>query len=402
MDTFDPKPKLEELDGQEFKRSIEKTSSMFSGQRRYVGSPFPFRQVGQAGMWMSEPFQALAEVSDELCLYRGCQTESINHPTANLQMNTGSRFGGEPAIGSWVNYGLGTSNRNLPGFFVLPDVYVPQGGTGNWSNGYLPAHLQATVLRNGKSPMLDLARPQGISSEMEEAQIRYLSKLEKRHQNQHPEHKLLESRMLNYELAFRMQEEIPEILDLSGESKLAKEGYGLEDGRSDQAFARRLLLARRLVEKGVRFVQAYSVGWDSHDDLKTAHANRIRGVDRPIAGLIRDLKERGLLDSTLVVVCGEFGRSPDNAVKRGRVGRDHNPQAMNILLAGGGVASGKVIGATDEIGEKAVEVVHPLRDFHVTLLHLLGIDDNRLTYFHGGRFRQLSQVGGQVIRELVG
>ncbi len=402
MDTFDPKPKLTEMDGREFKRSREKTSAMFSGNRRYVGSPFKFRQVGQAGLWMSEPFGALAEVADELCVYKGCQVESINHPTANLHMNTGSRFGGEPAIGSWVNYGLGSVNKNLPGFFVLPDVYVPQGGTPNWSNGYLPAHLQATVLRNGKSPILDLHPPQGITRQAERAQIDFLATLEKIHREQHPEHDLLESRMLNYEMAFRMQAEVPEVMDLKGEDARTIASYGMGDGMSDQGFARRLLLSRRLVENGVRFVQAYSVGWDSHDDLKTAHGNRIRGVDRPITGLLQDLKTKGLLDSTLVVICGEFGRSPDNAVKRGRVGRDHNPKAMNILMAGGGVPAGKVIGATDELGEQAVDVVHPLKDFHVTLLHLLGLNDNKLTYFHGGRFRQLSQVGGELIQELVG
>lgn len=402
IDTFDPKPRLAELDGKEFHRGREMTSAMYSGNRRYVASPFGFRQTGQSGLWMCNEFRHLAEVADDLCLYRGCQAESINHPTANLHMNTGNRFGGDPAIGSWVNYGLGTANDNLPGFFVLPDVCHPQGGAANWSNGFLPAHFQATPLRSRGAPILNLQPPEGKTRRLERGGLDFLAQLEAGHRARHPGHELLESRMRTYELAFRMQAEVPGILDLAGEEEATLKMYGIGQGRSDESFARRCLLARRLVEQGVRFVQVYSVGWDSHDDLKTAHGNRIRAMDQPVTALIRDLKQRGLLEQTLIVWCGEFGRSPDNAVKRGRVGRDHNPDAMSILMAGGGTPAGCVVGATDEIGARAVEVVHPLRDFHVTLLHLLGLDDNKLTYFHGGRFKQLSQTGGQAIRPLVG
>jgi len=401
LDTFDPKPKLTKLDGTQFQQSGRLLSAMASGQRRYVGSPFGFRRTGQGGLWMCDRFEHLGSVADELCVYRGCQAESINHPTANLHMNTGSRFGGDPAVGSWVSYGLGTENENLPSFVVLPDAYFPQGGSANWSNGFLTAHYQGTPLRPQGSPVLDLHPPAHTTREMERANLDLLARLEDLHHRQHPHHEELAARMHSYELAFRMQREVPDLVDLADEPRHVLQMYGVEAKGFDDSFARRCLLARRMIERGVRFVQVYSVGWDSHDDLQGAHGARIRTVDRPLTALIRDLRQRGLLDETLVVWCGEFGRSPDNAVGRGRVGRDHNATAMSVLLAGGGVKRGCAVGATDEIGLKAIEAVHPIKDLHVTLLHLLGLNDNKLTYFHGGRFKQLSQTGGEVIRELL-
>ena len=401
IDTFDPKPELTKRDGGEFKQSGKLLSAMASGNRRYVGSPFKFRKTGESGLWMCDRFQHLASVADELCIYRGGQAQSVNHPTANLHMNTGNRFGGDPGIGSWVSYGLGTENQDLPSFVVLPDVYFPQAGAANWSNGFLPAHFQGTTLRPQGSPILDLHPPQHMTREMERHNLDLLGVLEKSHRERHPQHEVLAARMHNYELAFRMQTQVPELLDLSGEPKHIRKLYGIDESPTD-SFGRRMLLARRLVEKGVRFVQAYSVGWDSHDDLVTAHGNRIKTIDKPIAGLIRDLRQRDLLDETLIIWCGEFGRSPDNSVKRGRVGRDHNATAMSMLFAGGGVKAGHAIGSTDEIGLSATEVVHPIKDIHTTILHLLGLNDNKLTYFHGGRYKQLSQTGGEVIREIIG
>jgi len=402
IDTFDPKPRLAELDGQFFQRKGRLLSAMASGKRRYVKSPFGFRQAGQAGHWICDRFEHLAGVADELCIYRGGQAESINHPTANLHMNTGNRFGGDPAVGSWVTHGLGAGNQNLPAFVVLPDVYYPQAGPANWSNGFLPAELQGTPLRAKGSPILDLHPPQHMTRRMERRNLDLLSDLEKSHRERHPDHEVLEARLHNYELAFRMQTEVPGLIDLGGEPEQVRRLYGIGEKHTD-AFGRRCLLARRLVEKGVRFVQAYSVGWDSHDDLVNNHGNLIRSVDKPIAGLIRDLRDRDLLRETLIIWCGEFGRSPDNQAHRGRQngGRDHNAKGMSMWFAGGGVPAGKVIGATDEIGLEAVEVVHPIRDIHCSILHLLGLDDNKLTYFHGGRFKQLSQTGGAVIKELV-
>ena len=401
IDTFDPKPKLSDLHMQEFERKDKFASAMASGKRYYVQSPFKFRRAGKSGLWMNELFEQLAGVGDELCVYKGCVAESINHPTACFHMNTGSRFGGEPAVGSWVTYGLGSVNQNLPGFVVLPEAYYPQGGSANWSNGYLPAHYQGTSLRPSGSPILDLNPPAGVTRQQQRANLDLLAQLERGHQERHPQHDELAARLHSYELAYRMQAQVPELIDLSRESEKTLAAYGIGQEETD-AFGRKCLLARRLIENGVRFVQVFSGGWDSHDYIEKAHSARIRTVDKPMAALIADLKQRGMLDDTLVIWAGEFGRSPDNGMRGGiKAGRDHNAKAMNIVLAGGGVRGGQVAGATDDIGGKAVEVSHPIKDLHVTLLHLLGLDDNTLTYFHGGRFKQLSQTGGEVIRELL-
>ncbi|HYT88192.1 MAG TPA: DUF1501 domain-containing protein, partial [Gemmataceae bacterium] len=250
-------------------------------------------------------------------------------------------------------------------------------------------------------PILDLNPPAGVTRATQRRNLDLLAELNRDHQTRHPQNADLSARMETYELAFRMQTEVPRVLSLDGESALTQRLYGIGEPETD-IFGRKCLLARRLVEQGVRFVQLYASGWDSHDYIEDAHRNRMRAVDRPIAGLLFDLKRRGLLESTLVVWAGEFGRSPDNGIRGGiKVGRDHNAGAMTVWLAGGGVKAGHIVGATDDIGQRAVEVVHPLKDLHVTLLHLLGLDDNRLTYFHGGRFKQLSQTGGQVIREIL-
>jgi hypothetical protein len=401
IDTFDPKPELEKLHLQEFVREGKMKSAMESGKRYYVRSPFKFRKAGQSGADIAENWEHLARVADDICFYRGCQVDSVNHPTAMYQMNTGNRFGGDPGIGSWVTYGLGSLNQNLPGFIVLPEVSYPQGGAANWSNGFLPANFQGTPLRAKGSPILDLTPPPGITREHQRQNLDLLAKLNTAHLEQHPQHDELAARMEAYELAFRMQMQVPGLLDLTKEDAALKELYGIGKEPTD-AFGRKCLLARRLVEQGVRFVQLYAGTWDSHDYIERAHGNLVRQVDRPIAALLADLKQRSLLDSTLVVWCGEFGRSPDNGVRGGTAyGRDHNPHAMTIWLSGGGVRAGHTIGATDETGAQAVEGKAHVRDLHVTLLKLLGLDDNKLTYFHGGRFKQLSQFGGTPIKELI-
>ena len=401
IDTFDPKAKLNELHLQEFNASGEDKSPMSSGKRYYVKSPFEFHKAGQSGADMNKHWKKLSDVADDLCFYRGLQVESVNHPTANYHVNTGNRFGGDPAMGAWVNFGLGTENNDLPGFIVLPELSYPQGGASNWSNGFLSSSFQATALRPKGSPLLDINPPQGVTRKQQRRNLDFLSKLNRRHAEQHPQHKELVARMKNYELAFRMQMQVPDIVNIDDETDKIKEMYGVGKEPTDN-FARRCLLARKLVEKGVRFVQLYASTWDSHDYIAKAHASRIHNVDQPITALIKDLKQRGLLDETLVVWMGEFGRTPDNGIRGGiKYGRDHNPDAMNVWLAGGGVKAGHTIGATDEIGAKAVEAVHPLRDFHITLLRLLGLDDNKLTYFHAGRFKQMSQFGGDPIKELM-
>ncbi|HQU46905.1 MAG TPA: DUF1501 domain-containing protein, partial [Pirellulales bacterium] len=291
---------------------------------------------------------------------------------------------------------------NLPGFIVLPEVTYPQGGAANWSNGFLPAVYQGTPLRAKGSPILDLNPPPGITPEHQRANLDFLAQLNRAHHERHAWHDELSARIDNYELAFRMQAQTPGLLDLGAEDEGTLTMYGIGRGPTD-AFGRKCLLARRLIEQGVRFVQLYHGSWDSHDFIERAHGNLVRQVDRPIAALLIDLRRRGLLEETLVVWCGEFGRTPDNGVRGGTAyGRDHNPKAMTIWLAGGGVNAGHTIGATDETGAEAVECVHHVRDLHVTLLRLLGLDDNKLTYYHSGRFKQLSQFGGQPIKELMG
>lgn len=405
IDTFDPKPKLAELHMTRFQKERNKfEANMNTGERYYVRSPFAFRRAGKVGIEINSLLPAFAGVVDECCFYRGLKAESVNHPTALYHLNTGTQFGGDPAVGAWTAYGLGTVNQNLPAFVVLPDIAFPQGGAANWSNGYLPAHYQGTPLRPQGAPILDMAPPPGVTPERQRANLDFLNALNRLHQEHHPYHADLAARIESYELAFRMQAEMPEVVDLSKESPetLALYGIGGPDKEAD-AIGRRCLLARKLVESGVRFVQVIAMGWDSHDYIEKAHGARLAAIDKPIAGLIADLKRTGLLDETLVVWAGEFGRSPDNGIRRGNPawGRDHNANAMTVWLAGAGVPKGAIVGATDEVGGQAVEVVHPLKDFHVTLLHLLGLDDNRLRYFHAGREKQLSQVGGELIRPLL-
>ena len=402
LDTFDPKPKLRDLHMTEFHRGSKFASKMESGKRYYVQSPFQFKRAGSQGLEINTLWQHFAGCVDDVCFYRGLQAESTDHPTACYHMNTGSWFGGDPAVGAWVTYGLGTENENLPAFVVLPDIMYPQGGSANWSNGFMPAQYQGTAFRAQGSPILDLKPPTGVTRDLQRANLDLLADLNGWHQQHHQWHDVLGARMASYELAYRMQMEIPEVLDIDNEPESTKELYGLNSNET-HAFGRRCLLARRLVEKGVRFVQIYSTGWDSHDFIENAHGARIRAVDKPIAGLLKDLKRTGLLDETLVIWGGEFGRSPDNGVRGGAetIGRDHNAKAMSVWMAGGGVKRGAVVGATDELGQNAVECVHPINDYHSTLLRLMGLDDNKLRFFHEGRDKQLSQFGGQVIDELL-
>jgi hypothetical protein len=401
MDTFDPKPKLTER----HKTESKLTAGLATGFKFFVGSPFGFRKVGQSGLDMCDQWVHLAdpEVADELCNYRGCQAESLNHPEALFHMNTGSRLGADPALGSWINYGLGSVNQNLPGYVVMTEMAMPQGGPTNWNNGFLPTSYQGTRLRPEGSPILDLKSAPYKNRKHFRQTLDELAMLNKKHAAFHPEDEALIARMENYELAYRMQMEVPEVINIDSETEATQDMYGMNEPET-AAFGKQCLMARRLVEQGVRFVQIFSGGWDSHDYLERGHTSRIKSVDKPMAALIKDLKRRGMLDETLVVWTGEFGRTPDNN-KRGGVyslGRGHNVDAMTMLLAGGGVQKGTIVGGTDELGAEAAECVHPIRDLHVTLLRLMGLDDNKLTYFHAGRFKQLSQFGGEIIPELIG
>lgn len=405
IDTIDPKSKLVDLHMTEFvKENTKFEASMNTGKRYYVRSPFEFRRAGQVGIEINAKLRQFADCVDDVCFYRGLQATSVNHPTALYHINTGNRFGGDPAIGSWVTYGLGTENQNLPGFVVLPDLAYPQGGAANWSNGFLPAHYQGTPLRPAGSPVLDMSPPEYVTETQQRETLNLLGKLNRRHMAQHPDHQELSARIESYELAFRMQAEMPEAINIDSEQEETKQLYGVGSENSEvDSIGRRCLLARRLVERGVRFVQVIVSGWDSHDYIEKAHGSRLDAIDQPFAGLLKDLKRTGMLDETLVVWAGEFGRSPDNGVRGGGTawGRDHNAPAMGFWMAGGDAPRGKIVGATDETGRSAIEAVHPIRDMHVTLLHLLGLDDTELTYFAQGRDKQLSQTGGQLIEELI-
>ncbi len=403
IDTFDPKPELTKQHLKAFTRNGDMESAMSSGKRYFVKSPFDFVRAGNCGADIAEPWVHLRKMVDDICFYRGAQVESVNHPTACYQLNTGNQFGGDPAVGSWVTYGLGSSNENLPGFVVLPRSSYPQGGAGNWSNGFLPAKWQGTPLRPDGSPILNLSPPAGISDKRQREDLDLLAQLNQKHLAERTGRDDLSARMQSYELAYAMQSEVPGVIDIGGESQQTLDAYGIGDASTD-SFGRKCLLARRLVEQGVRFVQAYAGNWDSHDYIERAHGSLIRSVDKPIAALLRDLKQRDMLKDTLVIWCGEFGRTPDNGLRGGgrSYGRDHNAKAMAMWFAGGGTNAGHTVGATDEIGAEAVESVHHIRDVHVTLLHLLGLDDNKLTFYHAGRHKQLSQFGGEVIQELLG
>ena len=405
IDTIDPKPRLGDLHMTEFAKEKNKfEASMNTGKRYYVKSPFKFNRAGQLGIEINTLFESFSDCVDNVCFYRGLQATSVNHPTALYHLNTGNRFGGDPAIGSWAAYGLGTENENLPAFIVLPDVAYPQGGAANWSNGFLPAHYQGTPLRAQGAPVLDMTPPDYVTEYQQRANLDLLGKLNRKHEQRHPGHEELAARIESYELAFRMQAEMPDAIDIESEDAATRALYGIGgDNKDADSIGRRCLLARRLVERGVRFVQVIAGGWDSHDYIEKAHGARMRAVDKPIGGLLKDLERRGLLEDTLVVWSGEFGRSPDNGIRGADKawGRDHNATAMACWMAGGGAPRGKIVGATDETGREAVEVAHPLKNFHVTLLHLLGLDDARLTYFAQGRDKQLSQTGGELIPELI-
>lgn len=402
IDTFDPKPELVKQHLKKFKRSGLDKSAMESGTRYYVQSPFQFKKAGQSGADIATNWNHLSTMADDLCFYRGCQVDSVNHPTALFQMNTGNRFPGDPSVGSWVTYGLGSENENLPSFVVLPEASHPQGGTGNWGCGFLPPIYQGTPLRPEGAPIAFLDPRSGTNSEYRKKQSAFIQQINQLHQGKYAFHGDLGARIAQFEKAFRMQMSVPEVLDLSKEKESTLELYGYNQ-KETNPMARKCLLARKLVESGVRFVQLYAGTWDSHDYIERAHGALVHRVDKPITGLLKDLKQRGLLEDTLVIWGGEFGRTPDNGIRGGTAyGRDHNPKAMTIWMAGGGVNAGSTIGNTDELGAQAVEEVHHVRDLHVTWLNLLGLNDNALTYFHAGRYKQLSQFGGELIHPILG
>ena len=396
IDTFDHKPKLNALDG----KTIAVKTFGRGGKRnegRVVGTKWDFKRYGQSGKWVSDLFPHIGGCVDDIAFLHSLTADSPIHGSAMLQMNSGKILSGSPCLGSWVNYGLGTASENLPGFAVMLDpIGGPISGSKNWASGYMPATYQGTVLRSAGDPILDLQRPSGMSGGTQRRVLDALHEFNADHAALHPENSNLAARIASYELAFNMQRHAPEAVDLTRESAATRRLYGLDDPRTEE-FGRRCLLARRLVERGVRFIQLYAGGahnddnWDAHTDIEKNHNFHAGRTDKPIAGLIQDLKQRGMLEETLIVWGGEFGRQPTAEYEKG-TGRDHNAYGFTMWMAGGGVKGGVSHGQTDDIGANAVE--HPLhvKDLHATVLHLMGLDPNHLSFFHGGLDQKLVGV----------
>jgi hypothetical protein len=406
VDTFDYKPDLYPLDG----KTIDVKTFGRGGHKskgRVVGPQWKFKQYGESGKWVSELFPHLATCVDDIAFLHSMYAESPIHGSAMLMMNSGRILSGHPCLGSWANYGLGSENENLPGFVVMLDkTGGPISGAKNWSSGYMPASYQGVVMRSTGEPILDLQPPAGLSRA---AQRRLLDRLRAKnelHEASRAGNSDLAARIASYELAYKMQEHAPEAVDFASETEATKKLYGIDEDRTFD-FGRKCLLARRLVERGVRFVQVYSGGahnddnWDAHSDMKRNHDKHAGNTDKPIAGLLKDLKQRGLLEDTLVVWGGEFGRQPTAEYAKG-TGRDHNAYGFTMWMAGGGVKGGVSVGKTDELGSAAIEDRFHVKHLHATILHQMGLDPNDLSYFFAGLDHKLVGVeGAEPIQQII-
>ncbi len=393
VDLFDPKPELTKRDGQRI--SID----VFNGNPGpLMKSPFSFKQYGQSGAWVCEKYPNVAKHVDDFAFIKSLYSESNDHVPALYQINTGIPRPGFPSAGAWITYGLGSESQNLPGYVVLGNTQGVKGGPLNWSAGFLPTSYQGTLFRSSGAPILNLNRPEHVTREDQRAQLDFMKAINSGHLEQHEAEPDLLARIQSFELAYRMQMEASDLTDFSGESKETRELYGLDQEHS-KSVGTKCLMARRLIERGVRFVQVYSDGeWDAHSDLKGNHSQHCAATDVPIHGLLTDLKRRGLMDSTLVVWGGEFGRMP---VSQGNGGRDHNPNGFMAWMTGAGIKGGTSYGETDEIGYKAVIDRTSVHDLHATMLHLLGMNHEKLTYFHNGRSYRLTDVAGEVIDRIL-
>jgi hypothetical protein len=393
VDIFDRKPELTKRDGQRIEIDV------FNGNPGpLMKSPFSFRQYGQSGAWVCEKYPNVAKHVDEFAFIKSLYSESSNHVPALYQINTGIPRPGFPSAGAWIIYGLGSECRNLPGYVVLGNSQGVKGGPLNWSAGFLPTSYQGTLFRSQGPPILNLTQPKGVTREDQRAQLDLLTKLNSEHLAQREGEPDLLARINSFELAYRMQMEATDLADFSSESKETLALYGIDKDVSKN-IGTKCLMARRLVERGVRFVQVYSDGeWDAHGDLKGNHSQHCASTDMPIHGLLTDLKRRGLWDSTLIIWGGEFGRMP---VSQGNGGRDHNPHGFIAWMAGAGIKGGTSYGETDEIGWRAVKDRCSVNDLHATMLHLLGIDHEKLTYFHNGRHFRLTDVAGEVLHPIL-
>ena len=403
VDTFDPKPDLLKYQG-ETMQGVGEVRATMGTPGGLMPSFWNFKKHGQCGMEVSDLFPNVAEHVDDIALIRSMYSLSPAHGPALFQMNTGSILAGHPSVGSWITYGLGSENQDLPGFIVFTDHRGgPINGPPNWGNGYMPAAYQGMQMRDTGNPIVDLKPPVNRTEDEQRKWLRLLHELNEKHASQFPQDTELAARIHSYELAFRMQTSAPEAIDISKETAATKKLYGVGEEPTDY-FGRQALMARRLVERGVRYVQIFSGGgnfepsWDAHWDLKTNHGLHCAETDKPIAGLIKDLKSRGLFESTLIIWHGEFGRLP---IGERMDGRDHNNQGFSVWLAGGGVKGGTIVGATDQYGYRAVEHKKTVYELHATILHLMGLDYEKLTYRFNGRDMQLTDVHGKLIREIL-
>jgi len=403
MDLFDPKPTLNKMAGKPLPANTGQPKSQFtSGKEVILASTRKFQKHGESGQWVSDLMPHLAKHVDDICFLKACWGHSTIHAPAIYELHTGRTLMGHPSLGSWVTYGLGSENENLPAYCVMPQPEgVSEGGAPCWGASYLPAVYQGTLFRKGPNPIQNVKPPAGVSPEQNARTFDLVKKLNE--MNLPANDTDLQARISSYELAFKMQKHAPDAVNLSQETKETHKLYGL-DNKSTQDFGSRLLLARRLVERGVRFVQVYSGGgplsmqWDAHDDLNSNHEKMCGHVDQPIAALLADLKQRGLLKDTLVVWCSEFGRTPNS---QGTRGRDHNPLGYTMWFAGGGSKSGHTVGETDEFGLHGIKDKVSVNDFHATILHLLGLDHEKLTVRHNGRDERLTDVAGNVVLDAV-
>ena len=409
MDTFEYKPELYKLAGQQMPKAVRTAGEIatFSAAPNRIIPPYwKFSQHGQSGRWMSEMLPHLSGCVDDLAFIHGIKVDNNNHGPAVYHTLTGNQFPGSASIGAWVTYGLGSENQDLPGFIVLGDRRGSTiGGAGVWGNGFLPAAYQGTLFRNGDTPIVDLKRPASKSERQQRDELDLLKWLNEKHRDERTNTSELDGRIAAYELAFRMQTRAPELVDIARESEATKKLYGLDDPITEP-FGRQCLLARRMVERGVRFVKLlHGAGgdrWDDHGNIKERLPVHCQEVDKPIAGLLHDLKSRGLLDQTLVVWASEMGRTPfDNNLTTDKPGRDHNQYGLVTWMAGGNVRGGATFGATDDFSVRAADEEIPLRDVHATLLHLLGLNQDRLLFLHAGRYKKLTDIGGRVIREIL-
>jgi hypothetical protein len=407
VDTWDYKPELERRNGQELAGFDQNTGFFRDQVGPIMRSPFRFNRHGQSGKWVSEIFPNMARHVDKMAFIHSCWTDSNNHSPALLKINTGMTRMGFPCVGSWVTYGLGSESQNLPAFVVMYDTLgrgLPKGYAQNWGAGFLPSIFQGTALKPQGAPIDNLYRPADLTGAQQRSQLDLLARLNGRQLAAHAGDSELAARIETFELAYRMQVAAPEALDLDRETEATRRLYGVENPRC-RHFARQCLIARRMVERGVRFVQIYSGGeenersWDGHTNIQANHSGFAGETDQPIAALLTDLENRGLLDETLVIWGGEFGRLP--LVQRVGTGRDHNPHAFTVWLAGGGAKGGISHGATDEIGHRAVENRVSVHDLHATILHLMGLDHERLTYRYTGRDFRLTDVEGEVVRPVI-